>query len=246
MTGLKIIQTKPIGDLWEGSYIALQEIEIPAGIILGDPYRDISNVIIIALLVLFLLTAHRRILIGLSAVSQAIFNQKKLLGIENQSNLQICRNTLFQFLTLCTSFVFANIAYATKIIGHKYTLPIRFIGILGVILIFFFLRKSSIRFLAWINKNSAIKLVHKISLTYCCLWYILVLCCFIAIKSISSAPMGNMRYCLIFSLLPTMAVYFFSIFRIFIQKGFSHFFYILYLCTLEILPIAMLLHLNFS
>jgi hypothetical protein len=58
--------------------------------------------------------------------------------------------------------------------------------------------------------------------------------------------MGNMRYCMVFSLLAVALLYFFSIFRIFLQKGFSHFFYILYLCTLEILPIAMLLYLNFS
>lgn len=238
--------SRPIEELWSGSCTALQEIEIPAGISLGDPYRDISNVFIITALVLFLLFANRRIIIGLTNVLQGLFNHKKLLGIEAQSNIQICRNTLFMFLTLCTSFLLANIAYATKTIGYESTLPIRFAGILGTFVIYFFIKRLSLNFLAWLNKKPAIKLVQKISYTYACIWYILVLCCFIAIKSISSAPMGNMRYCMVFSLLPVMLMYFFSIFRIFLQKGFSHFFYILYLCTLEILPIAMLLYLNFS
>jgi hypothetical protein len=39
---------------------------------------------------------------------------------------------------------------------------------------------------------------------------------------------------------------FFTIISHFCSKGFSHFFYFLYLCTLEILPIVVLLHLNFS
>ena len=238
--------SRPIEELWSGSCTALQEIEIPAGISLGDPYRDISNVFIITALVLFLLFANRRIIIGLTNVLQGLFNHKKLMGIEAQSNIQICRNTLFMFLTLCTSFLLANIAYATKTIGYESTLPIRFAGILGTFVIYFFIKRLSLNFLAWLNKKPAIKLVQKISYTYACIWYILVLCCFIAIKSISSAPMGNMRYCMVFSLLPVMLMYFFSIFRIFFQKGFSHFFYILYLCTLEILPIAMLLYLNFS
>jgi hypothetical protein len=238
--------SRPIEELWSGSCTALQEIEIPAGISLGDPYRDISNVFIITALVLFLLFANRRIIIGLTNVLQGLFNHKKLMGIEAQSNIQICRNTLFMFLTLCTSFLLANIAYATKTIGYESTLPIRFAGILGTFVIYFFIKRLSLNFLAWLNKKPAIKLVQKISYTYACIWYILVLCCFIAIKSISSAPMGNMRYCMVFSLLPVMLMYFFSIFRIFLQKGFSHFFYILYLCTLEILPIAMLLYLNFS
>lgn len=238
--------SRPIEELWSGSCTALQEVEIPAGISLGDPYRDISNVFIITALVLYLLIAHRRITIGLSVVLQGMFNYKKLIGIESQSNLQVCRNTLFSFLTICTSFVFANIAYATKTIGYEYTLPIRFACILGIFIIYFSLKQIAISFLAWLNKKPAIKLVLKINCTYACIWHILVLCCFIAIKSISSAPMGNMRYCMVFSLLPVMILYFFSIFRIFLQKGFSHFFYILYLCTLEILPIAMLLYLNFS
>ncbi len=245
MTGLQRDQTRPVGELWRESYTALHEIEIPAGISLGDPYRDISNVIIIVLLVTYLLFAYRRILKGLSNVVQGIFNHKKLMGIDQQSNLQMCRNSLFYFLTLSASFVFANIAYATKIIGYGYTLPIRFAIILATIITFFFIRKISLQFLAWINKRPVIKLVHKISYTYTCTWYLLVLCCFIAIKSISSAPMGYMRYCMIFSLLPVALLYFFTIFRIFVSKGFSRFFYILYICTLEILPIAMLLYLNF-
>lgn len=237
---------KPIQELWNESYTALHEIEVPAGISLNDPWRDLSNFIVIICLTLYLIFAHRRILIGFKNVMQGIFNTKKLLGIETQSNLQICRNTLFTFLTLCVSFVFANIAYATKIIGHDYTLPIRFAGVLGTITLFFLFRKMALRFLAWLNNSSRIKLIHKISLTYACLWYIIVLCCFLVIKSISSAPMGYMRYCVIYSLLPVMSIYFFSIFNIFLPKGFSRFFYILYLCTLEILPIALLLYLNFS
>ncbi len=246
MTILQTGQTRPIEELWSGSYTALHEVEVPAGISLGDPYRDISNVIIIAALIIYLMFAYRRIVKGLSNVVHGIFNYKKLLGIEQQSNLQMCRNSLFYFLTLSASFVFANIAYATRIIGHEYTLPIRFAIVLATITIFFFLKKISIQFLAWINNRSTVRFIYKISYTYTCLWYMLVLCCFIVIKSISSAPMGYMRYCMIISLLPVMGMHFFTIFRIFVSKGFSHFFYILYICTLEILPIAMLLYLNFN
>ena len=158
--------SRPIEELWSGSCNALQEIEVPAGISLGDPYRDITNVIIISALVIYLLFAHRRIVKGLSIVLQGIFSHKKLMGIEAQSNLQVCRNTLFSFLTICTSFVFANIAYATKTIGYEYTLPVRFAGILGAFVIYFALKHISIRFLAWLNKKNAIKLVLKILITH--------------------------------------------------------------------------------
>ena len=245
---MQILQsvTRPIQELWRESYIALNEIEIPAAAAAGDPWRDITNLLVITILVTLLIMGHRRIIHGLSIVGSAMLSNKRLMDIENQSNLQMCRNTLFQFLTIFSAFIFANIAYATNIIGSSYPLPIRFIGILSCIALFFFARKMALEFLCWVNITSVFKLVHKISLTYACIWYIIVLFCFFTIKYTNFAPMEHMRYCIIFSLLPVMALYFFSIFRIFISKGFSPFFYILYLCTLEILPIVMLLYLNFN
>jgi len=235
-----------VGSLWPESYIAVQEIEAPAGLAVADPYRDIANFFIIIGLVIYLIFAHRRILQGLRIVFKALFSQKVLLNIEAQKNLLVCRNSLFIFLTICASFIFANIAYATKIIGSEYTVPIKFAGITGCILFFFSFRHIAFRFLAWVNRKSVFKIINRISFTYTCIWYIVVLCCFLVIKSIPSAPMGNMRYCIIYSLLTIMPIYFFAIFKIFLSKGVSHFFYILYLCTLEILPVALLLYLNFN
>lgn len=241
------IQSIPIEELWRESYIAMGEIEVPLGnITVTDPYRDIANFFIILGLVAFLVVAHRRIMVGLACTFSAVISTKKLIAIESQSNLQTCRNTLFLFLTLCTSFVFANIAYATKIIGYNYTLPLKFAGIFLFIMLFFALRSMALQFLSWININSVFKLAGKIAYTYCCLWNITVLCCFFVIKSIPPAPMGTMRLCIIFSTLSIFIPYFLALYKIFMQKGISHFFYILYLCTLEILPVAVLLHLNFN
>lgn len=238
--------TALVDTLWPESYIALQEIEAPASLAVADPYRDIANFFIIIGMVIYLIFAHRRILQGTRIVLHGIFSQKKLISIETQKNLQVCRNSLFIFLTICASFIFANIAYATRIIGHQYTVPLKFAGIAGCIMAFFLLRHLAFRFLAWVNRNSVFRLAHLISYTYTCIWYMAVFCCFIVIKAIPSAPMGNMRYCIIYSLLAVMTIYFYAIFKIFIPKGVSHFFYILYLCTLEILPVALLLHLNFN
>ncbi len=241
------IQEIPIGEFWKESYIALKEIEVPVGnFIAEDPYRDIANFFIIIGLVIFLIFAHRRIIIGISSVLAALTSSKRLVAIEKQSNLLVCRNTLFMFLTVCSSFVFANIAYATKIVGYTYSVPVKFAGILAAILLYFLFRRIALRFLAWLNRNPVLNLTDKLAHTYSCLWYMAVLCSFIVIKSIPSAPMGYMRYCMIFSTLLVFIPYFLALYKIFLQKGISHFFYILYLCTLEILPIALLLHLNFS
>ena len=237
----------PVQELWKESYIAIGELESPVGsMIAADPYRDSANFIIIIVLVTYLVFAHRRIVAGLVNVFSAAFSSKRLVSIEKQYNLQVCRNTLFMFLTMCTSFVFANIAYATKIIGHSYTVPVKFVGILAFILLFFAARNVVSRFLAWVNNQSVFKLAGAIGYTFSCIWYTLVLCCFFVIKAIPSAPMGTMRYCIIYSLLAVFIPYFFAIYKIFIHKGVSHFSYILYLCSLEILPVAVLLYLNFN
>ena len=241
------IQDKHIQELWQESYIALEGIKAPpSSIILADPYRDIANFAIIIALVMYLIFAHRRIMVGLKSVFMAVADTKTLTTIDTQSNLQVCRNTLFMFLTLSCSFVFANIAYATKIIGYEYPVPVKFAGIAVFILFYFLVRRICCNFLAWLNNRPVLKLADRFAHTYCCIWYFVVLCCFFVIKSIPSAPMGTMRYCIIFSLLAVFIPYFLALYKIFLQKGISHFFYILYLCTLEILPIAVLLHLNFS
>lgn len=247
MTILQAIQQKPVQELWKESRIAISEIEVPpSSIILADPYRDIANFVIIIALVIYLIFAHRRIIVGLRNTFASVISTKRLISIENQSNLQVCRNTLLTFLTLCSSFVFANIAYATRIMGHEYTVPVKFAGISVFIVLYFFFRRICLRFLSWLNGNPVFKLTDKTAYTYCCLWHIIVLCCFFVIKSIPSAPMGTMRYCIIFSTLAVFVPYFFALYQIFLARGVSHFFYILYLCTLEILPIAVLLHLNFN
>ena len=221
------IQIDPIGQLWKESYIAIAEIEAPLGnVVAADPYRDIANFFIIIGLVAYLVFAHRRIMAGIVQVFSAITSIKRLTTIEEQSNLQVCRNTLFIFLTMCSSFVFANIAYATRIIGYSYSVPIKFAAIFSFIMLFFFIRRIALRFLSWLNINSVFNLASKIALTYCCLWHIAVLCCFCVIKSIPSAPMGNMRYCIIISTLVIFIPYFFALFKIFMSKGVSHFFYI--------------------
>lgn len=237
----------PVQELWKESYIAIGELESQVGSVMAaDPYRDSANFIIILALVTFLVFAHRRIMAGLVNAFTGIFSSKRLVSIEKQYNLQVCRNTLFMFLTMFASFVFANIAYATKIIGHSYTVPVKFAGIFGFILLFFTARNIISRFLAWVNNKSVFKLAGAIGYTFCCIWYILVLCCFFVIKAIPSAPMGTMRYCIIYSILAIFIPYFIALYKIFIHKGVSHISYILYLCTLEILPVAVLLYLNFN
>ena len=244
---LQQIPEIPVQELWKESYIAIGELEYPVGsTIAADPYKDIANFIIILALVTYLVFAHRRIMAGLANAFSSIFSSKKLVSIEKQYNLQVCRNTLFMFLTMCSSFVFANIAYATKIIGHSYTVPVKFVGILVFILLFFAARNIASRFMAWVNNKSVFKLAGSVGQTFCCIWHIAVLCCFFVIKTIPSAPMGTMRYCIIYSTLVVFIPYFYALYKIFIPKGVSHFSYILYLCTLEILPVAVLLYLNFN
>ncbi len=244
---LQQIPEIPVQELWKESYIAIGELDFPVGSVIAvDPYRDSANFIIIIVLVTYLVFAHRRIVAGLVNVFSALFSSKRLISIEKQYNLQVCRNTLFMFLTMCASFVFANIAYATKIIGYNYAVPVKFVGIFVFILLFFAARYIVSRFLAWVNNKSVFKLAGATGHTFCCIWYIMVLCCFFVIKAIPSAPMATMRHCIIYSTLAISIPYFSAIYKIFIPKGVSHFSYILYLCTLEILPVAVLLYLNFN
>ena len=98
---LQQVPAIPIQELWKESFIAIGELDSSVGsAIAADPYRDSANFIIILALVTYLVFAHRRIMAGLANAFSAIFSSKKLVAIEKQYNLQVCRNTLFMFLTM--------------------------------------------------------------------------------------------------------------------------------------------------
>lgn len=246
MTLLQGGEIIPIGELWRESYVAIHTIESAANLFIDDPYKEISNFIIIIALAIFGIFAFRRVLDGVKYVFSAVINRKMLFTIENQSNIQVCRNTLFLYTSLCVSFVLSNITYATRMIGDEYSVPIKFIGIFIALIIYFGLRRWALKLMGWVNNSSIFKMVEKITYTYVSIWYILILCAFFVIKGIPSLLMGNMRYCLFFSALAVFIPFYFTLFRIFVSKGFSHFFIFLYLCTLEILPMALLLYVSFT
>ncbi len=229
-----------ISQLWDKSHLALSSTATGGSHFFPHTINKIEDLIIISVIVLFFIVAYKRIIDGFYYVFTSFYSTKKLVSIDLQKNIQLCKNTLFCFLTLCVSFMAGNITQTWSIKGESYTSFVIFsIGCCSI-LAYFFIKRVALYLLRWLHKDNVFISVFKMSITFAILNYTLIICGFIiyrAIESISPAILIKYSYICTFV---SLFLYYVNGYKIFLSNGFSHFFYILYLCTLEILPLLVI------
>lgn len=241
-----IITSSSINNIWPESYIALSEAESfskPNAPALID---NVTNFGLILTIIIFFLFAYRRILEGLHYILTSFMSLKKVLIIENQSNTQTSRNTLLLFSVVVSSFIIANHNHENKFTDNAYPIIINFAIILLFILGYFLFKRLSLYLISWINFNGIFITINKIFYSYTVLG---ILLSFIGIIINIIFNNSNLTYTPLYisiGMFLAFLLYFIRGYQLIIANGFSHFFYILYLCTLEILPLIFLAHLIFT
>lgn len=229
-----------ISQLWDKSYVAISEIATNESSYFISFSNKIEELIIICCIIVFFIGAYHRIVDGLYYVFSSFYSLKKTLNIDLQNNTYACKNTLFYFLSICVSFMGGNILETWSIKGNSYTTLVIFLMCCGFIFCYFLFKKISLDILGWVHKNSTFSTVFKMSITYTIVNYTLLICGFIIYRAIESiSPDILIKYSLACTFL-SLIMFYASAYKIFLANGFSHFFYILYLCTLEILPMVVI------
>lgn len=236
-----------ISKAWPESYHALSGGTTPSNISYFIITDNIGNLIIILGISVFLIMALGRIISGFLSVSVAGFSSKKLLNIEREINLKTNKDTLLLFSVLCCSFF-----GATTIQKIGTDLPFGdsiwklFIAIFGIITAFVMFKMLILDILTWVNKNRFFKFFKRIFFTY--LAFILSLS-LLGLIVFTFSNLNNIQllssYLLMIFFIGFL-LYLYQGYRLIIDNGVSPFGGILYLCTLEILPIALLAHIIFS
>lgn len=229
-----------ISQLWDKSYIAINEVVGQEKIFFHSTGEKVGDLIVLCGIIAFFLVAYRRIFDGLYFVFSSFYNTKKLLDIDLQNNTQICRDTLFYFLTLCVAFMIGNITQTWSIKGSSYTTFVIFSICCAAIFGYFLIKKVLCNILDWVNKSNTFSTVFKISISFAIINYTALICGFIVYRAIESiSPATLITYSFVSTFISLFAFYV-NGYKIFLSNGFSHFFYILYLCTLEILPLVVI------
>lgn len=229
-----------ISQLWDKSYVAISDIAANENTYFVSSTNKIEELILICCIIVFFIVAYNRIVDGLYYVFSSFYSLKKTLNIDLQNNTAICKNTLFYFLSVCVSFMGGNILETWSIKGNSYTTLVIFLMCSGFIFCYFLLKNISLKILGWVHKNNAFSTLYKLSITYTIINYTLLICGFIIYRAIESiSPDILIKYSLACTFL-SLITFYASAYKIFLANGFSHFFYILYLCTLEILPMVVI------
>ncbi|MEN6618454.1 MAG: DUF4271 domain-containing protein [Rikenellaceae bacterium] len=202
--------------------------------------NDILSSLILAFFILLVLFS-REIINVFPAVMNSLLKLKNHFKLEDKLALSAQRNVVTVIAALYFP-VLVTLMNRGYIIAKYQLLPNYFLLIsLAVIFGFWLLRKGLYGILSWLTKdNITFKLIEKIGYNHL---IISVIFSFPAIllrfiwPEISDTIILNV---LIFSLLLVFIFYIIRGYQIIISHHYSHFFYILYLCGVELLPVALL------
>ncbi len=236
----------PASNAWPESSIACTDVvDIATGADL--PFVDsIANLCIVSAIIILFLFAFSRIMEGIFAIASSVFNAKKLLAIERQANLYGSRNVLLVFSLIVSVFIFINDSLTKNLIENNYPLGIRFLLVFIVIILYFTARYIVFKVMDWVNRKPVFKYINRFYYTHAILSILLLTLGFLFLMIFPNIPVVYIRSYTIGIASFTLLLYFTRGYQLIISNGFSHFFWILYLCTLEILPSIAILHLILS
>jgi hypothetical protein len=200
---------------------------------------NLTNIVIVSGIIVFFIIAFSRIITGTKEIFMAAFTNKKLLKIEKEINMRTNRNTLLLFSIILLSFVVANHSETLNYLSRLPGIWMKFLIILAIVPAYLILKYLFFCTMTWINGKLVFKVLLGINSTF--LTFILVGDIFGCIVY-AVIPSIELNYLLIYILCCTAigtVVFFIRGYQLIISNGFSHFFWILYLCTLELLPIAI-------
>lgn len=243
---MDLLRISSIEKLWPESYNVLETITSGTGDVVLSFTDTVTNFGIVGLIIGFFLFAFGRIADGLEIVIFSLFNYKELIKIEGQTNLFMSRNILLMFSLLVLAFMFSNSGLLYYMNGHKLPVGVTFVLTLAIFAAYFLVRQIAFSILGWVNRRPLFKEISRIyytHLTAAAVFSIVGLALYMIFPHTGKALLSYYLYPLL-SLI--FVIYFMRCYKIIISNGFSNFFWILYLCTLEILPLVVLGHVTLS
>lgn len=223
-------EIESIGEFWKESHVAVQQIlatEPAEGVVsVLDSYAIPATA---TLILLFFLLMFPMLANGLFSTAASLFNTKRLLLVEESSSMKSNREILLLFWILVLSFIAAG------------TLT-RFLLYAACIMLFLLLRRGCLAILGWVNKTSVFKTIDGFYHSYFSIWGATVFLAAIINVAIPSLGLQNMAVFVGSTAILALAGFIISGYQLIISNGFSLSFWILYLCTLEILPLIIFMH----
>lgn len=238
---LTIEQTvKPLDSLWGTHSLSKTIVPNTKTAKQSDNTQNyiLSGSIMLSIIVIILF--YREILNTIPTVLKNTFNYRAQKAIEeklssvNQRNITALISALF--LTFFTTLTFGNYFKDTTGAPIYLLIPLSF----GFMIGYWILKTLLLRFSGWVLRvHYPFWLIGKIGYNHLILSSIITIPVIIVPIFIAGFDEILLVKILIVCYLALFVLYLIRVYQIIISYHFSHFFYILYLCTVEILPIAL-------
>ncbi|PKO96140.1 MAG: hypothetical protein CVU12_06835 [Bacteroidetes bacterium HGW-Bacteroidetes-7] len=235
ITSIKVL---PVDSLWNTSIITQSHIgnikETPT----GESYLDSSLIVFFIIITLFF---FKEILNTLPTILKSVFSHKEHVWIEERLSASTQRN-----ITALIAAIFFPI-FLTITIGDTVSaysgIPswLQFVFALGLVIVYWIFKSLVLIFLGWVTKNKqTFNLIGKIGYNHLIMAVIFSTPLLISRFFIPEIEFSLFYKILIYCIVSIYMLYLIRVYQTIISNRFSHIFYILYLCTVELLPIALL------
>ena len=233
----------PIDSLW-----GKESLVIPSG---GDVYhaKDIGNdgyfssAIVITIIILLVLS-FRAIVNIVPLIFKAIFRSNNHAKIEDKLSLINQRGVLFIVSAICLPA--AIVLSGETFLSEHFEIPSYLILISALIMLalYWVFKSAILRLCSWITrKKKSFSTIGKIGYNYFIALFFSAIPLFLLSAIPHFIPTQITVNILIILALTIYLLYLVGVFKIIISSRFSHFFYILYLCAAELLPLLFIIKL---
>ena len=232
----------PADSLWEAGSKIISS---------NPPFEEFGNtaindvllsLIILAFFVILILFS-REILTVIPSVLKSTFNLKNHYKIEEKLSLSNMRNVVF--LVSLIYFPVIVTIMAGSYIQTRFSIykPLFLIVFLAILVSLGIVKKLIFKLLSWLNRDkNTFVFLEKVGYNHIILATIVTFPSLLA-QVVTNDYSGEIQiYAMIICVLPVYILYLFRSGQIITGQRYSHFFYILYLCGAEFLPIVLLVH----
>ena len=232
----------PIDSLWGKESLVI----LP-----GDTYRAkdndndsyFSSAIVITVIILLILS-FRAIVNIVPLIFKAIFRSNNHAKIEDKLFLINQRGILFIVSAIClpASIVLSGGAFLSEYFEAPPYLVL--ISALIILVLYWVFKSAILRLCSWITRaKKSFSTIGKIGYNYFIVLFFSAIPLFLLSAIPHFIPAQTTINLLIILALTIYVLYLVRVFKIIISSRFSHFFYILYLCAAELLPLLFIIKL---
>lgn len=228
-----------INTAWTNSKNTLEEVESFSKPLVKPAFDSYSDIAVLVFLVAFFLIAIDRIIQGITMAFRSIFNERKQEETDDDMNSKSGRNTAMCFLILLSSFVFSHQLAESEVFSNIPSI-VAFLATAGCAFSYLLIKKLIFKILDYTNYSGSFKIINYLGYTYMIVGLSILLSGDIIYFLVSDIPQWIINTWLAISCGLPALIYLILGNGILRKNRFSPFFYILYLCVLEILPIILI------